>query len=393
VSKRRILPDLPAALIPIYGTTLADVLCYTLMIPLLPELAAQYHATYFIAATLISVPALCSTFSSPVWGRISDRVGRKSIILFSQGVTLVGYVMLALAHSMFWIFIARVVSGLGAGNISAVQSYIADVTKEHERDEGFALYGVVFGAAFVVGPVISAFLMQRGLQFPFYVAALLEFFNILFTAALIPWSVGKHEREAQLKEIVRAAIKPGVRRLFLRQFLFVFAVVYFLAGFALYLHAALNVGVEHVAWLMAGAGIVGGIVQGIVVSPLAARIGDRLTAQLGFAALLLGYGFLYWVHNLTAFVAVLSLWAIGAAMVEPTIMALLSLRIPARQRGALMGVGDSLNNIALVIAPAASGAIIGANAQLIGILPAVATLAALAIGAPRLPGGGEPNRR
>lgn len=384
MSKRKFLPALPAALIPIYGTTMADVLCYTLMIPLLPELAARYHATYFIAGTLISVPALCSMFSSPVWGRISDRVGRKFIIVFSQAVTLLGYVLLALAHSMLWIFIARIISGLGAGNISAVQSYIADVTSERQRDEAFALYGVVFGAAFILGPVTSAFLMRRGVQFPFSVAALLELFNILFTVALIPASIGKHRREASLKQIVKAAIQPAVRRLFIRQFLFVFAVVYFLAGFALYLHAALDVGIERVAWLMAGAGIVGAIVQGVVVSPLAARIGDRLTAQAGFVALLLGYGFLYWVHDFMAFVAVFCLWAIGAAMVEPTIMALLSLRIPARQRGALMGVGDSLNNVALVIAPAASGAIIGANAQMIGILPALATAAALVVGYPPL---------
>jgi DHA1 family tetracycline resistance protein-like MFS transporter len=378
------LPRLPGALVPIYGTTLADVLGYTLMIPLLPDLAAQYHASYFTAGSLISVPAFCSMFSSPFWGRVSDRIGRKSIILISLGVTLVGYVMMALANALIWIFIARIISGLGAGNISAAQSYIADVTNERQRDEAYALYGVIFGFAFIIGPVASAFLMRHGVQFPFYVAALLEAFNIAFAAALLPAKVGRHEGGVEISKIVHAALQPKIESVLMRQFLFIFGVVFFLGGFALYLRAALDVGISRVAGLLAGAGIAGAIVQVVLVSPLARRFGEPFTARIGFIALLVAYGFLYWVRNFFAFVLVLGVWAIGAAMVEPSIMALLSLRIPARQRGALMGVGDSLNSIALIIAPAASGAIIGADARFIGVLPAVVTIVALVLPRPKV---------
>jgi MFS transporter, DHA1 family, tetracycline resistance protein len=359
------------------------VLGYTLMIPLLPDLAAHYHANYFTAGTLISVPAFCSMFSAPVWGRISDHLGRKSIILISQGVTLAGYVMMALSGSLLWIFIARIISGLGAGNVSAAQSYIADVTKAHQRDQAYALYGTVFGFAFIAGPITSAFLMRHGLQFPFYIAAALELFNVVFTAALLPARFGRHEKEPAVDDILRVAIQPKIEFVLIRQLLFIFGVVYFLSGFALYLHAALGVGISRVAGLLAGAGIVGALVQVILVSPLSQRFGEQMTARIGFIALVVAYGFLFWVRDFSAFVAVLTLWAIGSAMVEPSIMALLSLRIPARQRGAIMGVGDSLNSIAMIVGPAASGAIIGANARLIGILPAIATLAALLIPRPR----------
>lgn len=371
------LPKLPGALIPIYGTTLADVLGYTLMIPLLPDLAAHYHANYFTAGTLISVPAFCSMFSSPIWGRISDRLGRKSIILFSQAVTLIGYVMMALSGSLLWIFIARIISGLGAGNVSAAQSFIADVTKVHQRDQAYALYGTVFGFAFIAGPITSAFLMRQGIQFPFYVAAALELFNIVFTAALLPARFGRHAKESAIDDILRVAVQPRIERVLIRQLLFIFGVVYFLSGFALYLHAALGVGISRVAGLLAGAGIVGALVQVVILAPLARRFGEPATARIGFIALVVAYGLLFWVRGFVTFVGVLTLWAIGAAMVEPSIMALLSLRIPARQRGAIMGVGDSLNSVAMILGPAASGAIIGANPRLIGILPAIATLAAL----------------
>lgn len=382
----RVRLSVPLAVAPIYGTTLADMLGYTLMIPLLPALASRYHASYFIAGTLISVPAFCSMFSAPVWGWVSDHAGRKSIMLISQGITLVGYVMLALSHSLAWVFLARVISGLGAGNLSAAQSYIADVTKKNQRDQAYALYGAVFGAAFVIGPVAASFLMRRGLQFPFYAAAALEVFNIIFTTALLPWSVGRHRAETPIDEIAKEAVKPPVRFLLLRQFLFIFGVVFFLSGFALYLHSSLHATVSQVGWMLAGAGVLGGAVQGILVAPLSARIGERTVAQIGFLALLAGYGLLYAVHGMVLFVVVVAIWAVGAAMVEPTIMALLSLRIPNKERGALMGVSDSMNSVALILAPAASGAVIGASPQLIGILPAIATLAALGVGS-------KPNRR
>lgn len=372
--------SVPAAVIPIYGTTLADMLGYTLMIPLLPALAARYHASYFIAGMLISVPAFCSMFSSPVWGRVSDRVGRKSIMLISQAVTLAGYVMLALAHSLFWLFLARVISGLGAGNLSAAQSYIADVTKERQRDQAFALYGAVFGAAFVIGPVTASLLMRHGIQFPFYLASALEAFNIALTLALIPWSIGKHEVEEEIAKVAREAMRPPVLWLLLRQFLFIAGVMYFLSGFALYLHATLHASVKQVGWMLAGAGILGGAVQGVIVAPLAARAGERFVAQIGFVFLLAGYALLYFVAGMPLFVLVVALWAIGAAMVEPSIMAALSLSIPKRERGALMGISDSVNSIALIVAPAASGAVIGANSRLIGVLPAAATIAAFFIG-------------
>jgi DHA1 family tetracycline resistance protein-like MFS transporter len=385
--------SVPAAVIPIYGTTLADMLGYTLMIPLLPGLASRYHASAFIASTLISVPAFCSMFSAPVWGRISDRIGRKSIMLISLGVTLVGYVMLALAHSLFWVFLARIISGLGAGNLSAAQSYIADVTEEKQRDQAFALYGAVFGAAFVIGPVTATLLMHRGVQFPFYLAALLEALNIALVLLLIPWNIGKHKKETPLEKIAREALHPPILWLLLRQFFFITGVMYFLSGFALYLHVTLHASVKQVGWMLAGAGILGGAVQGVAVAPLAARSGERFVAQIGFVLLLAGYALLYFVHAMALFVVVVALWAVGAAMVEPAIMASLSLKISKRERGALLGLSDSVNSVALIVGPAISGAVLDANARLVGVLPALATVAALFIGFGKAAAAPRPRRR
>jgi MFS family permease len=372
--------QLPRQLIPIYGTTLADMLGYTLMIPLLPLVAEQYGASDFTTGTLLSIPAFCSVIAAPMWGKASDVAGRKRIILISQGLTLIGYLVLALSHSLFWIFMSRIISGIGAGNVGAAQSYIADVTKPEQRDQAYAIFGVVFGSAFILGPVTSGFLQHRGLQFPFYVAALLEAFNIVFTALYLPWVTREERKNVSFKKSVRDAWQPRIRIVFIRQFLFIFAVVYFLADFALYLHHVLHYDIARVAWLLAAAGIVGGIVQAIAVAPLAKRIGDRAVGLIGFVFGFGAYALIYWVTSLEWFLPVLILWAIGAALVEPTLMALLAQRAPKDERGAIMGVSDAANSIALIIAPAIGTAIVGENARLIGILPALAMVAAYITG-------------
>ncbi|HEY6450533.1 MAG TPA: MFS transporter, partial [Candidatus Cybelea sp.] len=245
---------LPRALLPIYGTTLVDTLGYTMMIPLLPAVIREYHASDVLVGALLSVPAFCSMVAAPVWGKFSDRVGRKPIIIAAQVLTLGGYLAQAMSHSLVWIFVARIVSGCGGGSLGAVQSYIADVTKEDQRDLAYSLYGAVFGMAFIVGPVTAGFLMQRGLAFPFFVAAALEAFNIVFTATLLPSRMQAKRSKTTINESLKAANVPGVRRVLIRQFLAIFAIVFFLANFSLYLHHVLHSAVTQVGWLLSVAG-------------------------------------------------------------------------------------------------------------------------------------------
>ncbi len=370
---------LPRALLPIYGTTLVETLGYTLMIPLLPVIVQQYHAPEVMVGALLSIPALCSTIAAPVWGKVSDRIGRKRIILIAQLLTLAGYLLQATAPSLLWIFISRIISGCGGGALGAVESYIADVTREDQRDFAFSLYGAVFGMAFIIGPVTSGFLVRSGIATPFFVAAGLETVTILITVVLLPAQMQRRSRTS-VAQSIRAANVPGVRRVLVRQFLAIFAIVCFLANFALYLQRVLHSQVNQVGWLLSMAGIVGGAALIFLVSPLAARLGDRRVAQIGLLMSFLAYGVLAFVYDIGVFLAVLLLWAVGSSLVEPTLTALLSVRAKASERGAIMGVSDSINSIAMILAPAAGSAIIAVNARLLGVLPAFAVLAAALIG-------------
>ena len=377
---------LPRALLPIYGTTLVDTLGYTMMIPLLPAVIREYRASDVMVGALLSVPALCSMIAAPVWGKFSDRLGRKPIIIAAQVLTLAGYLAQAASHSLVWIFVARIVSGCGGGSLGAVQSYIADVTKEDQRDLAYSLYGAVFGMGFIVGPISAGFMMKYGLALPFFVAAALETFNIIFTGAFLPRSMKQAKREkTSFSESLKAANVPGVRRVLIRQFLAIFAIVFFLANFSLYLNHVLHAAVAQVGWLLSAAGAVGGAALILVVSPLAARIGDRRVAQIGLLLSFVAYGMLAFVNALPVFFVLLLLWAVGSSMVEPTLTALLSVRAKPSERGAIMGVSDSINSLAMILGPATGSAIVGYNARLVGVLPGCAALAAFLLG--RLPLG------
>lgn len=371
---------LPKDVFPIYLTTFMDMLGYTLLIPLLPAMAKHYGAADWMVGMLLSIPAFCATIAAPIWGKLSDRAGRKYIILIAQVFTLAGYTVLALAHSLFWIYISRLISGTGAGVLGAAESYIADVTDRKQRDRAYAYYGAVFGSAFIIGPIAAGFLLRYGLQFPFFIAAALEIVNIGVTYWLLPWRTREKRERTTLQESLKAAWMPGVRRVLLRQFLFVFAVVYLLADFALYLDHAIHETVQSASWLLAGAGIIGGATILFVVTPLTKRLGDRIVGQIGFMVLFASYALIYFVQDLSWFFPVLILWAAGAAMAEPTLMASLAKRAPESERGAIMGVSDSMNSVALVLAPAIGTAIVGEQARLIGVLPAIAVAAAWILG-------------
>src|ERR1700722_14681599 len=173
-------------LLPIFLIVLVDVLGLTIILPLLPFYAEHLGPSPPVVGLLISSYAFCQLIAGPILGRMSDHMGRKPLLIVSQIGTLIGFLILAFAGSLWVVFLSRIIDGLTAGNLSLAQAYIADVTTPENRAKSFGVIGVAFGIGFLIGPGISGFLSQYGYVYPIFAAAFLSASSIVCTATLLP---------------------------------------------------------------------------------------------------------------------------------------------------------------------------------------------------------------
>ncbi len=157
-----------------------------IILPLLPFYSERMGASAFVVGLLVASYAACQLIAGPILGQISDRIGRKPVLIVSQVGTLIGFLILAKAQVLWVVFLSRIIDGATAGNLSLAQAYISDVTKPEERSKSFALIGIAFGIGFLIGPAISGFLSTFGYSAPVYAAAALSFTSILCTWFLLP---------------------------------------------------------------------------------------------------------------------------------------------------------------------------------------------------------------
>jgi MFS family permease len=242
-------------LFPIFLIVLVDVLGFTIVIPLLGFYAERFGASPLVATTLVSVYAVCSLISTPIIGNLSDRIGRRRMLLFSQAGTCLGFLMLAWSHSLWMVFVGRILDGITAGNLSLAQAYISDHTKPENRAKAFGVIGVAFGIGFMIGPGLGGTLGKYGLHVPFLVAASLSLLSMFATYSLlsketpgavgdgakVPTAVavpagpgGKRPGAFDLGTYLAYFRRPGLGSLYLQFFLFSFAFSSFMSGFALF---------------------------------------------------------------------------------------------------------------------------------------------------------------
>jgi MFS family permease len=366
---------LPRSLIPIYGITFLDILGFTILIPLLPFVAKRFGAPDAVAGALITTTAICATLSSPLWGRASDRFGRKRALLGSQAASFAAYLLLAFANGIPLLFLSRAIEGFGGGNLGIANAYVADVTTPEQRPQALAIGTAAFGAGFIMGPILSGALAHFGFVVPFFAAALLQVVNVILTATLLPESHAPSRARVPWSAYRAIARTPGIANVLWRRFLYIFAFTSFFTTFSLYLSEVLHVGPEGSSGLLGVAGAVGAVAQVVAVGPLARRFGLRGTALFAFAFGALAYVFLGIESGVAAFVATIVLWAFSGSLLRPILDARIAELAPEDARGTVLGFGDSLDNFSLIFAPVTAAAIVGLSPRFVGALPALSLLA------------------
>jgi len=363
-------------LLPIFLIVLVDILAFTLVIPLLAIYAEGLGATPLQAMLLVSVFALCQLVSGPLLGRISDRVGRKPMLIVSQVGTLVGLLVMGSATTLWLLFLGRILDGATAGNLSLAQAYIADNTLPEDRARSFAIIGIAFGLGFFLGPTMAGYLSQYGLHAPFHAAAALSLLSIVCTAALLPNQAAAARPDGDAGPAgARLALtdwgtytqyfeRPVLAGLLLQFFLFAVAFSTFTSGFALFAERTFRWNDQpftprEIGYLFAYAGLLGILLQGGLIGRLVKRFGEPVLVTAGFISMAAGYLLLGLIEHIGPLIGVATLVAFGQGVLRPTLTSLLSQRVGRHEQGVVLGLGQSLTSLAQVVAPLVGGWLIG----------------------------------
>lgn len=370
-------------LIPILGITFVDIIGFSMLIPMLPYFVTHFGAKPFVVGLLFATFSLCQLLSAPLWGNISDRIGRKFVLITSQIGATIGWTMLAFSSNITWIFVARIVEGVSGGNIGITQAYVADLVAPKERARAFAMIGATFGAGMVFGPAIGGLLFAHyGFKAPFLTAAALQLLTLLLTIAFVPESRRRGEHEiVGLRKALLSFRRPVIARALLQRLALSLGLYGWYAVIALYLQRQLSFTLTRTDFFFAAFAIVSVVMNAGAVGGVSKRTGDRRMSNLGLATLFLSFVALAFVHSVAAMAGAMVLFAFGSALSQNGITAIISNAVDDREQGTVLSVGSSLDSFSGIIAPPISTGLLGAlGAAAAGVEPALCVLACLVMG-------------
>ncbi|HEV2737887.1 MAG TPA: MFS transporter [Candidatus Elarobacter sp.] len=371
---------MPRALVPLLAITFVDVLGFTILIPILPFYAEHFGASPTTVGAIYSTVAVASLLSSPFWGRLSDRIGRKGVLIAAQVAGLLGFSLLAAGTALWTVFVSRAIEGLGGGGLGVTQAYVTDVTTPANRARAFGLIGATLGAGFLIGPALAGVLVRYGYRVPFAVAAGLQLVTVILTIVLLPESKGSVKTAPTFAEIRASLRSPLLGRLLMTQFTFWIAFTSWVTVFALFTERVLGYGPAQTSYLFIVSSVVTIVVQAGLIGRLVDRYGEGRLAIAGLCCAAVAYGAVFFISATLALYAWVMLWSLSGALLRPALGALIAEAAPEGQRGTILSVNDSLNSVAFLIAPLVATAVIRVNPHLVGIIPFVFVCVALAIG-------------
>jgi DHA1 family tetracycline resistance protein-like MFS transporter len=354
-----------AALAFILVTVALDIVALGLVIPVLPPLIEEFTASAsragWINGFFVAVWALMQFVFSPVLGALSDRLGRRPVLLVSCFGLAADYVLMAVAPNLWWLAVGRVVSGITAASISTAFAYIADVTAPEKRAQAFGMIGAAFGLGFILGPVLGGYLGETHLRLPFWVAGGLCLVNALYGFFVLPESLPRENRTGfswrranPLGSLQLLRSHPELSGLALVNAAAQFAHYVLPTVFALYALERYGWGPANIGLVLASIGVCAAIIQGGLTGPIVKAIGERAALLLALVCGAAGFtiygvaptGWLFWIG-----VPIMSFWG----MAGPASQALMTRLVSASEQGQLQGANMSLGSLTGVVAPLVFG--------------------------------------
>ena len=350
---------------------LVDLLGFTLVMPLLGPFAAHYRFNEWQIGFLFSAYPVCQLVAGPILGRLSDRYGRRPLLIFSQAGTALSFLILGLSRDFTVMLLARLLDGASGGNILVAQAYVADVTAPEDRARGMGLIGMAFGLGFVLGPLLGGVLLslpladEWRLRLPFLVAAGFSTLAWVLVLTRLPESLprGNLAKEAARvptwRGIVDTIALPGIGRLIMVGFLAVLAFAAFEGTFALFLLRRMHWEEGTASFAFAGIGFLSAVVQGGLIRRLVPRFGEPRLIVTGLALAACGFAGMALVKNAPELAGAMVLLGIGQGLLSPSVSGLLSRITPMSRQGAVFGTLTSAQTLARLISYSASNVLLG----------------------------------
>ena len=368
----------------IFTIVFIDLLGFGLILPLLPYYAETYGATPLIIGLLVASNAAAQLLGAPLLGRLSDRLGRRPVLLFSITGTLIGFLLLGFADPLgkllagwvapqatnqmilAFLFLSRILDGITGGNITVAQAYIADVTDEQNRAKGLGLIGAAFGLGFIIGPAAGGALSQWGYNTPAFVAAVVSFFNLIAIFFLLPESLTPERREIAiqnqrppftLKALLDALKRPKVGPLLHVRLFYGLAFATFQSIFALYAQS-IGLSPQITGYVLGYVGLLSVITQAGLIGMLTRRFSENwliITGLWVMAGSLLAWAF---TDRLWLLLVVMLPLALSGGVLNTVIQSAISKSVSREEVGGILGIAGSLEAISRVIAPTVGGILI-----------------------------------
>jgi multidrug resistance protein len=350
-------------LILILFTVFLDVVGLGIVIPVAPFYATSFGATPLEVGLLFTTFAAAQFLATPVLGALSDRFGRRPILLLSLAGETAGYLIMGLAPSLGVLYLARLVSGATAGNVGAATAYLADISRPEDRTRTFGLFGAAFGVGFLFGPAMGGALSAFDIRAPALAAAGLVLLNLVLAAIWLPESLPVARRSSEpvraranpLALLLRLVDRPALRRPLTATFLVNFAFSGMQTNLAVYLSDRFGFGPGEVAGLFVAMAVVGILSQAFLVGRLSTRASDVSLLVLGFALTVLAYAGIGVAPVAQALWAVVAVQSLGSSFWRPALASLVSKLVSAREQGLVNGGSQSITSLASVLGPIGAG--------------------------------------
>jgi DHA1 family tetracycline resistance protein-like MFS transporter len=338
---------------------------YTLILPVIPFLVGQYvvpEQLGLYVGLIVSLFALCAFFASPVLGALSDRYGRRPILILSLLGSAAGYLIFGLGGALWVLFLGRIIDGLTAGNISTIYAYVADAFAPGERGRIYGLLGAVGGLGFMLGPVTGGMLGAVSPSAPLFAAAFLTLGNAALIYFALPESIASERvpktwRWQQLNPFAQLSHALGIVALrvpFLAAFSFFFAATMLQSNFAVYLKDILQFGPIGIGWVLFVVGVMDIVSQGLLTRALLPRFGADVLARSGLAINAVGFiliGCLVFVPRVDFLLAAIVIFTLGDGLFQPAMSATIANAAPADAQGLVQGANQSQQALARMLGP------------------------------------------